>query len=216
MNVIALTSDTPYVDVSGESDLTQTFTVPRGCEVQMFFAALNPSIAGWSRTWEIILEPDSKLILYGVVVGAREQVLRQRLIVRHGLRSVSRVSIHGALMGKATASIYGAINIPHHASQSDGFLEERMLLLDPGTHVDAVPEVEIQNQDVKAKHAASIGRVSPEQLWYLETRGLSHAEARRMIVEGFLSVQIGHFPAFVRSKIESQLEEQLSFVAQSK
>lgn len=216
MNTIALTSDTPYVDVSGERDLTQTFTVPRGREVEMFFAAVNPSVADWSRTWEIVLEPDSRLTLYGVVVGAREQVLRQRLIVRHGLRSVSRVSIHGALMGTATASIYGAINIPHDAPQSDGFLEERMLLLDPGTHVDAVPEVEIQNQDVKAKHAASVGRVSSEQLWYLETRGLSRVDARRMIVEGFLSAQIGHFPANVRSNIESQLAEQLSLIGQSK
>lgn len=214
MDTITLTSSVPYVDVSGRDDLTQTFTVPRGSEAEMFFAAVNPTASTWNRVWEIVLEPDSKLILHGIVVGARDQSLRQRLIVRHGLRTESRVSIHGALMGVATASIYGAIKIPHDAPQSDGFLEERMLLLDPGTHVDAVPEVEIQNQDVKAKHAASVGRVSREQLWYLETRGLSQDQARRIIVEGFLDAQIAHFPAKVRSSIRRQLSKQLSFTTQ--
>ena len=58
-------------------------------------------------------------------------------------------------------------------------------MLDPGTHADAIPKLEIVADDVKCSHGASIGTLNKEQLFYLQTRGLNYREALTAISMGF-------------------------------
>jgi len=81
----------------------------------------------------------------------------------------------------------GKIEITKRGKGTDTSLAEKILLLDKAANADAVPELVIRTNDVKASHSAAVSRVSPEDLFYLQSRGLRSGEARRIYVEGFLS-----------------------------
>ena len=68
----------------------------------------------------------------------------------------------------------------------NSFLTEKILLLSDEARAEAVPDLEIESDDVKCSHAATISKIPEEQLFYLMSRGLSKFEGESMIVEGFL------------------------------
>lgn len=84
------------------------------------------------------------------------------------------------------------------------------LLLSRTAEADPVPILEIENSDVNATHAATVGRVDSEKLFYLFSRGIGEKEARALYVTGFLQHALGKisFPAFVervREKLNAKL-----------
>ena len=89
------------------------------------------------------------------------------------------------------------------ASGTDSYEQNRNLVLSEGTRADSVPNLEIQTGDILgAGHASATGRFDDEQLFYLQSRGITEDEARRLVVRGFLSEVV--------QKIGSQpLEERL-------
>ncbi len=62
----------------------------------------------------------------------------------------------------------------------------RVLLLDKKSSAVAEPKLEIENNEVKASHAASVGKIDDDQIFYLKSRGIDEEEAKSIIVEGFL------------------------------
>ena len=97
-----------------------------------------------------------------------------------------RVDVKGVVRGGARVKIKGLVKIDEGAKQSDSFLSMKLLLLDDKSMATAEPELEIKNNEVKASHSASVGRIDEEQLFYLETRGISRTEAENLIIKGFL------------------------------
>jgi Fe-S cluster assembly protein SufD len=82
----------------------------------------------------------------------------------------------------------GKILIGKKAVGTEAYLDQRVLLLGEGaTGVIAQPELEIECNQVKASHAASIGPADPDQLFYLQARGINREEAIKLIVEAFLN-----------------------------
>jgi Fe-S cluster assembly protein SufD len=65
-------------------------------------------------------------------------------------------------------------------------LTQNVILLNPKSHATANPELEIENNDVSSRHAASVAQIDEEKIFYLMSRGVSREEARKMIVSGFL------------------------------
>lgn len=98
-----------------------------------------------------------------------------------------KVTVRGVLREGARARVRGMIKIKKGAPRSRDFLEERTLLLGEDSRVEAVPELEIEEEDVTASHAASSGVVSEEDLFYLRSRGISREQALDLIIDGFLS-----------------------------
>jgi Fe-S cluster assembly protein SufD len=79
------------------------------------------------------------------------------------------------------------IRVERDAQKTNAYQENRNLLLSERAHADAIPGLEILANDVRCTHAATIGQVDREELFYLMSRGLSRAEAERLIVRGFFS-----------------------------
>ena len=77
------------------------------------------------------------------------------------------------------------IRVAKDAQKTDAYQENRNLLLSPKAHADSIPGLEIKANDVRCTHGATIGRVDPEALFYLMSRGLDRPAAERLIVEGF-------------------------------
>jgi Fe-S cluster assembly protein SufD len=97
----------------------------------------------------------------------------------------SDFAFKGALRDTATAVWRGMIRVEPDAQKTNAYQENRNLLLAPTAHADSIPGLEIMANDVRCTHGATLGRVDRDMLFYLMARGLSRAEAERLIVRGF-------------------------------
>jgi Fe-S cluster assembly protein SufD len=101
--------------------------------------------------------------------------------------TTSDFAFKGALRDEATAVWRGMIRVEKDAQRTNAYQENRNLMLSPTTHAVPIPGLEILANDVRCTHGATVGQVDREQLFYLMARGLSRAEAERLIVRGFFS-----------------------------
>jgi Fe-S cluster assembly protein SufD len=99
--------------------------------------------------------------------------------------TTSDFAFKGALRDTARAVWRGMIRVEEGAQKTNAYQENRNLLLSKSAHADSIPGLEIMANDVRCTHGATLGQVDREQLFYLMSRGLTHAEAERLIVRGF-------------------------------
>ncbi|WP_239256760.1 Fe-S cluster assembly protein SufD [Listeria ilorinensis] len=130
-----------------------------------------------------------------VTVGRGKQIQNVTTRVTHyGQGSTGTILSHGVMRDKATTIFNGIGHIKHGASKSDAQQESRVLMLSPKARGDANPILLIDENDVVAGHAASVGRVDPVQMFYLMSRGISKHEAERLIIHGFLDPVVRELP----------------------
>jgi Fe-S cluster assembly protein SufD len=122
----------------------------------------------------------------------------------------SDFAFKGALRGKASAVWRGMIRVEHDAQKTNAYQENRNLLLSGEAHADSIPGLEIMANDVRCTHGATLGRVNRDELFYLMTRGLSRAEAERLIVRGFFQDVLDRIElAPVREALGAALEARI-------
>ncbi|HIA25841.1 MAG TPA: SufD family Fe-S cluster assembly protein, partial [Candidatus Nitrosopelagicus sp.] len=122
-----------------------------------------------------------------VVFGNNDQSFDLNTIVNHNAQSTEGKVVEKSILKDTSKSLFkGMIRINEQAAHSNSFLSGRSILLSKGAKSDSIPGLEIFTNDVKATHSASVAQVDDEQIFYLGTRCLSHSEAERIIVEGFL------------------------------
>src|SRR5438309_11153749 len=97
----------------------------------------------------------------------------------------SDFAFKGALREHATAVWRGMIRVEPGAQKTNAYQECRNLMLSDNAHADSIPGLEIMANDVRCTHGATLGKVNREEVFYLMARGLSRAEAERLIVRGF-------------------------------
>jgi Fe-S cluster assembly protein SufD len=125
--------------------------------------------------------------------------------------TVSDLAFRGILRDRATSVWSGMIRVDPGAQRTDAFQESRNLLLNDGAHADAIPGLEIEANDVRCTHAATVSRIDAGQIFYLMTRGLSRADAERLLVGGFLEViaaRLEHSDV-LRDAVSAALEREL-------
>lgn len=109
-------------------------------------------------------------------------------MMRHtGYATTGDLLIHGALKDKARSVFLGMIQIDPSGQLTDSYLKNQNLLLSETARVDSIPALQIDANDVKASHAATISQVEEEYIFYLQSRGIPRKIAVHMIVEGFFS-----------------------------
>ena len=91
----------------------------------------------------------------------------------------------GVLTGESRASYEGLIHIVPKAAEVDTYLQTHQMLLSPKARGDAIPSLIVEVDNVKASHGGTVGELDPEQIFYMMTRGISRAEAVRVLVEGY-------------------------------
>ncbi|QOR66098.1 Fe-S cluster assembly protein SufD [Cytobacillus suaedae] len=130
-----------------------------------------------------------------VVVGRGEQKQNFTTSVVHfGKNSEGFILKHGVMKDSASSIFNGIGKIEHGASKSNAVQESRVLMLSEKARGDANPILLIDEDDVTAGHAASVGRVDPIQLYYLMSRGISQKEAERLVIHGFLAPVVNELP----------------------
>jgi Fe-S cluster assembly protein SufD len=99
--------------------------------------------------------------------------------------TTSDFAFKGALRDKARAVWRGMIRVEEDAQKTNAYQENRNLLLSPDAHADSIPGLEIEANDVRCTHGATVSQVNRDELFYCMARGLSRGEAERLIVRGF-------------------------------
>lgn len=98
----------------------------------------------------------------------------------------SKTDIRGVVDNQGQAIVKGIIKVLPQATGTEAFLEEKVLLLSPQARAEAIPDLEIETDQVRCSHAATVGKIDANQLFYLQSRGLTKQKAKNLIVKGFL------------------------------
>ncbi|MBB6672354.1 Fe-S cluster assembly protein SufD [Cohnella nanjingensis] len=150
---------------------------------------------------------DAKIIAVGT---GKQRVSLTTQAVHFGRASESDMITRAVMTEEATAIINGITKIEHGATKANGQQTEKVLMLSPKARGDANPILLIDEDDVKAGHAASVGQVNAEQVHYLMSRGIAKTEAERLIIYGFLDPVVSEIPlAGIREQLQRILERKL-------
>jgi Fe-S cluster assembly protein SufD len=127
-------------------------------------------------------------------------------------KTTSRLLYKGAVANRSRAVYTGLIRVEKGARGTNAFQTNRNLVLHEGASAESVPNLEIEDNDVRCSHASAVGPISEDQRFYLESRGVPTDAADRLITLGFLEEvldQLGLAPvaAWVRAEIAARLDE---------
>jgi len=205
-----------YINTQDISEKAWIFATQRaevGRDGRLDWAALGfGSGRGKVRMETKLAGPGSEARVTGGYAGGPGQHLDFDTLQEHAAPNTnSDLAFRGVLAAGSTAVWRGMIKVDPGAQQTDAFQESRNLLLSTEAHADAIPGLEIEADDVRCTHAAAIAQIDKEQLFYLTSRGIGPAEAKALIIEGFLESLVERLAEGpVRESISTALEERLA------
>jgi len=154
--------------------------------------------------------------LLGLYFATDGQHLEHRVHVEHGIPNAkSRVTYKGVLAGDQARTVWiGDVFIRKNAEGTDTYELNKNLLLTDGARADSVPNLEIETGEiVGAGHASTTGRFDDEQLFYLMSRGIPMADARRLVIRGFFTEIINKIGnEIIEERLMSRIDGQLAKV----
>jgi Fe-S cluster assembly scaffold protein SufB len=163
----------------------------------------------WENVKEIVSNPQ-------VFVEDNGKAVMQSLVYSHKgskLDIGGRISLEGSeSSGEILSSVVSeggnyktVTEIVGKGDNSRGHIECNAVLLEKAGAVETVPLLKAQNPSVQLSHEASIGKISKEEIEYLQTKGLNEEEATELIVKGFVNNSVKRMPLSVQEKIESMM-----------
>jgi Fe-S cluster assembly protein SufD len=144
----------------------------------------------YSRTWKecTLAGEGAESYMYGLYFSHGDQRFEHWTLQDHvAPHTTSDLLYKGALTDSSQALYYGTIHIRPHARKSNAYQANRNLALSDRARAMPNPQLEIENNDVRCTHGATVGKISDEHLFYLASRGIPPEEARRLIVFGFFN-----------------------------
>ncbi|OGO63444.1 MAG: Fe-S cluster assembly protein SufD [Chloroflexi bacterium RBG_19FT_COMBO_55_16] len=124
--------------------------------------------------------------------------------------TTSDLLFKGALKGHSRSVWQGMIYVAPGAQKTDGYQANRNLVLSSQARADSIPGLEIMADDVRCTHGATVGKINPEEVFYLRSRGIPNPDAERLIVEGFFDPIVQRVPfEGVRSRLEKSIAEKM-------
>ncbi len=125
------------------------------------------------------------LHVHGFSVSGKGQHKDIRIEQKHQApHTASRAEFDGFAENRGRSIFQGMIRVEHDAPGTDAYLSNKNLILSNGARADAIPGLKILTDDVKCSHGSTTGKLDPAQLFYLQSRGLSGEESRKMLIEG--------------------------------
>jgi len=131
----------------------------------------------------------------GVFLGrGKEHIDFTTNMYHNAENTTNNVLVDGILKDESSSVYRGLIKIEKQAQKTNSYLANHILKLGEKTLANSIPSLKIDANDVKASHGATVGQIDEEHLFYLMARGLSRAEAEKLIVEGFFEPIIQKIP----------------------
>ncbi len=159
-----------------------------------------------------LLGPGANSDMLGLYFGDGDQHFDFNTSQDHVATNTSSDLLYkGALDGASRAVFRGIIRVLPGAQGTDAYQTNRNLLLSPESRADSLPNLEIEADDVKCSHGATVGQLDAEAKFYLMSRGLSLIQAERLVVLGFLGEVLAKLPlGGVVHKVTRVIEQKLA------
>jgi Fe-S cluster assembly protein SufD len=150
--------------------------------------------------------------LLAAYFGEDEQMLDFRTFQDHlAPDTTSDLLFKGALSGAARSVYTGLIHVAKEARGTNAFQTNRNVKLSDGAWAESVPNLEIENNDVRCSHASTVGPIDEDQRFYLESRGVPPDVAERLIVAGFFDEVLARLPIpALSTRLEAEVDRRLS------
>jgi Fe-S cluster assembly protein SufD len=182
----------------------------RDARVELVVAATG---AGTSKVYmEVaLMGQGGSARISGLVIGDGQQHFDYQSLQDHcAPNCVSDLLVKGALRDESVSVYSGLIKIRQDAQHSDAYQANRNLLLSPHARADSSPKLEIEANDVRCTHGATMGQVDSDQMFYLQSRGFSLKEAQDTLVHGFFQPVIDRIALpRVRDQIHEAIDSAL-------
>jgi Fe-S cluster assembly protein SufD len=164
----------------------QTSRVGAGAALASAAVALGGSYARL-KTDSTLTGERAETRLLALYFGSGSQMHDFRTVQRHAARRTRSDLLYKGVAANSARSVYsGLIRVEKGAAGSNAFQTNRNLVLHEGAHADSVPNLEIEENDVRCSHASAVGPIAEDQRFYLESRGVPPGVAGRLIASGFL------------------------------
>ncbi len=205
-----------YVTIQHHHPETRQFgthraTVGRDAELDWVAAALGGTRAK-SRMESLLAGQGAHVKVTGAYyLTGREHVDYDTTQEHAAPNTTSDLAFKGVLADRSRAVWRGVIRVDKGAQKTDAYQENRNLLLSTDAQATPIPGLEIEANDVRCTHGATVGQVDSQQLFYLMARGLDKASAQRMIVRGFFEDVLGRIGSTqARERLASALESRIA------
>ncbi len=137
----------------------------------------------------------AKLSILGAIVLNKTDDLTVNINISHNAPDTfSDTLVKSVLTDQAHGKFYGLVSIKNGAKNTNTYFREDALLLSKKAKAEAIPALEIDENEVKAGHASTVGPIDSEQLFYLQSRGITQEEAKKLIVKGYLTPVLEKLP----------------------
>ncbi len=158
-----------------------------------------------------LAEPGAAAGLYGLFYGDGDRHIDNHTFVDHAVPGARSDEVYkGLLAGQSRGVFVGSVLVRPGAQQSESHQVSKNLLLSPGAEVDTQPKLEIFADDVVCTHGAAVGQLDEQALFYLKSRGIGDAAARRLLAQGFAAEPLNAIQDdAVRQYIEAAVAESL-------
>lgn len=158
-----------------------------------------------------LMGPGGHAELLGIYFPIGNQHIdHQTLQIHRAPHCFSDLLFNGALKDKSRSVYMGIIQVLPGAQKTDAYQRNGNLILDPTARADSIPGLEIEADDVRCTHGATAAEVEEEYVFYLMARGLTRAQAERMIVQGFFQAVLDRVPVeSVVHKLERVIERKI-------
>lgn len=156
-------------------------------ERESLMIVLLPRGLNREKKLNVYLKGDgSRAEIFGIILGrGKEEYQLEIKTIHQGLNTSAFTNVRGVLFEESRLRFSGMIKIEKGANKTLSLLENRVLILGEKAQADSLPSLEIEADDVKASHAATVGRIDESSLFYLQSRGISRQNAIALLSEGF-------------------------------
>jgi Fe-S cluster assembly protein SufD len=185
-----------------------TASVGRSSRYQSVSVALGAQISRYNLN--MLLAEGAECAIDGLALIAANQLADTHTCIEHTQPHGTSRQLHKCIIGDSAHAVFnGKIVVRQGAQRTDSVQSSRNLLLTDKAQVDTKPQLEIVADDVKCAHGATIGQLDNEEVFYLQSRGLSHSEARDLLTYAFAAEIIDRIPvASLKYKLEQSASEQ--------
>lgn len=185
-----------------------TIVVNKNEEKILPFIWFNNSKKNYDLTVRLVGD-NSSVHIYGLFLGRKSHsVTFNTTVIHEAKNTLSRTIIKGVFFDTSSINNDGLITIKNGAKNSDGYFKSKILLFD-NSKGRSVPSLEIDENEVKAGHASTIGRPRKEELLYIRSRGLKEKESELLIVQGFFTDVLKNFSYEDQKKFNLQIKKLL-------
>jgi len=189
---------------------TERVVAGRDARITTLYLTLGGSVAR-ADVRCALTKPGSHVDLLGVYLAEGTQHFDHETLQDHvSAHASSNLLFKGAIRDRSRSVFRGLIRVHPGAQRTDAYQTNRNLLLSSEARADSLPNLEIEADDVRCSHAATVGQLDEEEVFYLLSRGIPKAEAMRLVVFGFFGEVLEQLPLpEVRAELVRAIERKL-------